>query len=1003
MPDASSGIAYAEIRADISKLDADLEIARGKIQALVTETRESVQIGVTADTTAAGAQLTEVEAQAQGLSTLAPTITPLVDGEPAVAAVSEIEAAIQAGFAAPAEVVVVADTAPAIASLEAIQVEKELAAVPLIIPVVPIDPAVERSAGGLLQSLRGVSAGARDVGAIMNGNVSAGARSAGRSMDAAGSSAGLLGLGIGVLALAVPHIISALSGMKSGEDEVKIATDTVSAALDKNTDSLLKNKDALKGIKTESDAAKAAQDQIDQSLLSVASKLDGGAVSADQMGRALGSLNKSPVDLEPIIASIQNVTKAQIDAQGALMRAGSDSGGFNEAAAKHIIQAQQILTQIGGFTDVQVKVLANLSQANAFSDDAVAQFKKTAEATGLSKDQVNLFADSLGKLTTAANATDLSNIIDQALQTEAGTNDAFAAALHLAEIQTKISRTTSDAAQAQKLYAATILIYKQNQDAANDATDAAEKAQKKQTDTVKDSTKALLDNVNTTVEEIGLLDKATGLNVNYADAIKETADAAKKAAEDEKKWNDAIASLSGPAKRASEALSFIKDELDALSHTKLDLDQATEEVTRFFADLADKTKKDDKFNIKFGFETTTVGGSNNFDILTKGLDGFKKQVVASFAKDGDVGKAVSTFSADIAKLKVSFIAGGKTPAEKAKLGAEFDAEIAALNLTPAQVGLALQAGTADELASQIDKLPDSLTKIKLGALLDAGKTAEVTAGLNALINDPTTGQARVAQIYAHANGLDDTYAALTGVTTGPNGQPYIAPIVATPAGIPDTQTALTGVTVGPNGQPYLAPIVAVAHTADADIDLANVTNAARTATINTSVVTGNAIEEVNAFIRAQEQKIIDIGIRTRGANEAGGYYQSFRSGGMPHINQAQSHYNAGSQNTFMYGEPGTLGEFFISMKPEWQDLNRDLVRNAASRLGMDLNGGTSGVTSQHLTMMLGKLSQMVDRLSEIRDMPPMFVNAASTEPNHVASKMHWATQARRRHFERVNA
>lgn len=1019
---ANEGIAYADIRADITKLDADLEQAKAKIEAAFAEIEgHPVQLTALVDTGEATAQLETLESTAAELAATPIVLTPVIDPAEAEAGLSSIQATAEELTSVPVVITPVVDPEPAIVAYGAITAAAEESAAAQVAAteaagaaqkLADAEKTLAVEAGGARDAIKGIGGAAREFTALANGSVSGAARAGGASLTAMGSGAGLAGLAIGTLAVGLPVLVHALSGGVTAEEELTKATDSASVALDKNTNSLLKNKDAITGIRTEADAAKVAQDNIDQALLNVASTLDDKVKrSADDVSKALGSIGKSPIDIEPTISAIQNLSAAQLASAQDYLQAVGLAG--SSLSARTIAEARAAASQIAGITDAQVISLANL--ATGANNGANSIDRINLAASGLSTKEIDSYVSAIKTLEIVANNTDLSQIIDQGLAIAAGQSDDFNTALKAAEGFDQIRRSTGDADKAQKLYADTIKTYadivndkvaadKANKDATNNQTAATKAADKASQDLLKsqEGQQAVQDQlaVSNEVVVIGtdlyaqsLKDAAAAAKDKEA-ADKAQADAVKQAADAEKQWESALSGLLSPAEQLADSLSLVKQELDGLSGTKVNLEQANETVTRFFADLNGKKNKDAKFNIKVGFDTGTVGGANNFDLLLKGLDDFKTKAVAVFGATGDAQAATKSYSDSLQKLKDNFVSGGATPAARAALAKQFDDEIAGLHLTPAEVALQLQGGAIAELQSQIGKIPDSDTKVQLGILLDQGDTADVQKGLDALKNDPATGSARVAQIFAQAEKAKAD-ADLTAFTEKDRQAAIEAQMALEPA-----QSQLSDFTNAPRN----LAIEADANTAPAAADIASFVSEQAGGTVVTLPIkadTAQAQNAVNDFINANDHRTIHIG--TTIVNASGGY-RRFDTGGLIDNGNLPSHYAVGDKDQTIYGEPSTGGEFFLSMAPQYAELNKRLAAVAVDRLGGRADFGGRQPSSGggvDMSPVLEHLASMVDRLAEVRDMPPMFVSPVSSEPSHVASKMHWSVQARRRHYERV--
>lgn len=133
----------------------------------------------------------------------------------------------------------------------------------------------------------------------------------------------------------------------------------------------------------------------------------------------------------------------------------------------------------------------------------------------------------------------------------------------------------------------------------------------------------------------------------------------------------------------------------------------------------------------------------------------------------------------------------------------------------------------------------------------------------------------------------------------------------------------------------------------------------------------------------------------------------YEAGGKASLADIPSHYADGRAAQFMYGEPSTGGEYFISMHPKFRERNLKLVEEAAGRLGaMVVNPSTVARAHGTSTGFPDRsLDRMVVRLERIeramRDVAPITINTNTDDPHNVASRYLWAVVERRRELARV--
>lgn len=133
----------------------------------------------------------------------------------------------------------------------------------------------------------------------------------------------------------------------------------------------------------------------------------------------------------------------------------------------------------------------------------------------------------------------------------------------------------------------------------------------------------------------------------------------------------------------------------------------------------------------------------------------------------------------------------------------------------------------------------------------------------------------------------------------------------------------------------------------------------------------------------------------------------FEAGGQPSLADIPSHYADGRAAQFMYGEPSTGGEYFISMHPKFRERNLKLVEEAAGRLGAMVvqpgaraqsHGTSTGFPERSLDRMVVRLERIEKAM---RDVAPVTINTNNDDPHNVASKYLWAVVERRRELARV--
>lgn len=151
--------------------------------------------------------------------------------------------------------------------------------------------------------------------------------------------------------------------------------------------------------------------------------------------------------------------------------------------------------------------------------------------------------------------------------------------------------------------------------------------------------------------------------------------------------------------------------------------------------------------------------------------------------------------------------------------------------------------------------------------------------------------------------------------------------------------------------------------------------------------------------------IINASVSVGNKGTIGGFFR--KEAGGTSLADIPSHYATGRENLYMYGEPSTGGEYFISMHPKFRDRNIRLLNEAAEQLGVAgvaagpghrmLDGAPKSGTTGNVVDGLDRVVTRLQRLERVmRDAAPIHVHTNSASPASVASKYRWAVVERRR-------
>jgi len=140
-------------------------------------------------------------------------------------------------------------------------------------------------------------------------------------------------------------------------------------------------------------------------------------------------------------------------------------------------------------------------------------------------------------------------------------------------------------------------------------------------------------------------------------------------------------------------------------------------------------------------------------------------------------------------------------------------------------------------------------------------------------------------------------------------------------------------------------------------------------------------------------------LRFGGPFEAGGVIRRFEAGGL--LQATAPHFIGAAQAAqgphWMYGEPSTQGEAFISMAPKWRDRSVAIWKETGRMLGQ-AHATPAAVAVQDLSPLVARVDAMTRRLGKVAEavakMPPITVQAVGGSAENAAAKIWWANKAR---------
>lgn len=514
---------------------------------------------------------------------------------------------------------------------------------------------------------------------------------------------------------------------------------------------------------------------------------------------------------------------------------------------------------------------------------------------------------------------------------------------------------------------------------------------------------------------------------------------------DYKGFAEAIAGLIPPADRAKLAIAGLAGELETATGQKISFDQQIAKLEELKGAL--DTIRDNKgtvtsgFNITQGadaFALTTEAGRENAKLVQDYLLQAQGISEALLAQGYSLNDATAIYSSNIETLRSKFIEAGGT-------ADEFDAKLRAYSADPISFTVAFDKSTEATLNAEIEKITKAQPEIAaaIQPYVDMGDYATAQALLDGLatltpaqqkvflddVSRTSTEQA-LAALADPANGyvatidarLDPNIDANIRKDLDQNSYEIIVgaklpslerdtfqpdPIVYTPQLEPNAQAIINGQIAAAVDEADVPPVV-VPVEADIDPEIPqHIKDLIGTETYNV-VVTANANtsdlqRKLNAQVYYIRLKALNLTIPLASGGylrryEAGGV-TAFRDGGIPmgtNIADTPSQFAPGTDGPrYMWGEPSTHGEFFISMHPKHRERNIELWEDAGQRLGQLGTAmaarpvsGPSGGNSELRAMV----AQLVRLEKAMLSMPPITVNGDTTE--EAGSEVYWANRRR---------
>lgn len=763
------------------------------------------------------------------------------------------------------------------------------------------------------------------------GAVSGGIANMAGSLAKVGISAGAIAGPIGLAVGAITLLILAMGQADEADRRKSQNTDEFTQSLEANTAALLANKEALAAIVEDGDATRAVMDLLNKSIPTD---------DLEQLNLALAQAGLTADSAVPLLLAFRQGLNDIGEASTNSDLSDTLAGMLNTLALGGKIELGDLTGKMDSLAAAGTKL------GKALPADLVA---KTRAEFGKYADVIlGIIGTTDDNASAASNARvayqGLNDVLDK---TDVGplTEDQKALVNALIATRDVVEDTDYDAVLRNNILLASTT---------NDAAAAALELAEAQTGVSR--------NTEDSGQQIELFNQ---FMLNAAESADDFAVALQST--DFTAFSTALSNIATPAERAKKALEGIQTKLAELQNGKVDFTQATIAVEA----LLDRLREAEGFVEGGQLDITTAGGGQNVGTILTAAQTAQNQANLVIPLLGGQA-AIDAYLGTITQIRDAFVeAGGDAAA--------FDTVLRDNALDPIVYEVTVSETSKEQLDAEITKLGATLNPLILAPIkaeLDAGNLAETEAQLNALRQvDPITIRPELDPDGVAAVAADKALLAL-GETV------RITPEVTDQA-IIDTNARLATIEANVNlGLSVTDPEVVRFRQFIADVD---------------PTVVVSPIVDTSAIQRLINGQTYFMRIRPGQAIEAGGYFQRFAAGGQPtgtHIAHTPSHFaQGGNASRYMYGEPSTNGEYFLSMSPAFRDRNLDLWADAGRKLGAlsarQDGGGSGGLESRDVMRLLRKMDDLAQRLAMS---PPITVMAGTGQ--EAGSKVFYAAQRR---------
>jgi len=419
-----------------------------------------------------------------------------------------------------------------------------------------------------------------------------------------------------------------------------------------------------------------------------------------------------------------------------------------------------------------------------------------------------------------------------------------------------------------------------------------------------------------------------------------------------------LAAIADPSERAAGALKAMNEQLARLNGTKIDVREATAAVEALFDQLSNP---DESFFTQDGagvvtLDLTVEPGRINAEKLASSLATIKSLADAQFAETGNPLVAEVFFNANINQLRDEFVKEGGTLDE-------FNA--------------ALNSGAYGPNEVQYKAVIEEQTKIALQAeITNIGKSSPAIEA--ALQVDLDAGRLDVVQ-----KKLDFLTQLNEGgyiVNLDPNVEDEAADAAA-------QELALLAAVRDVGISPEMDKLAKSRYLGELE------------------EITG--VKYVTIHARTSGFAGVYDAIRSFTPQEMGGIWRAgigmaYEAGGFSHIQSTPPHMITNSEAQrgpyYMYGEPSTHGEAFISMAPKWRDRTERIWTDVGNELGFLKEQppavaavATDPTIIRRLEALIAKVGAMAEAMAM---MPPITVQGVSGSVENAAAKLWYAQKAR---------